>query len=346
MIDPRFYTLLGPKSLMEVALSVGATCPQGYDPLLDLHSCAPLEAAYPGQLVFCHGPQKGEAAIQTSASACLIRAEDALRLPKHVAPLIVNEPRASFALAAASLVQRRDFESGAPAIPTSVSLNSDVILGHGVVLGEDVEIGQATTIGPNTVIGPGVVIGRHCRIGANVTIYCALIGDRVTIASGSVIGETGFGVAPTPDGPEDVPQLGRAILQDDVSIGSLCAVDRGAFGDTVVGMGCKIDNFTQIAHNCQLGLGVVIAAFGGISGSCEIGDQVLMGGRVGIADHVKIGAKVTVAAGSGVLNSIPAGESWGGYPAKPMRQWMRETVALKRLVTTTPTKAETAGEER
>ena len=175
-------------------------------------------------------------------------------------------------------------------------------------------------------------------------IYCALIGDRVTISSGSVIGEVGFGVAPTASGPVDVPQLGRAILQDEVSIGSLCAVDRGAFGDTVLGIGCKIDNFTQIAHNCQLGLGVVIAAFGGISGSCEIGDNVMMGGRVGLGDHIRVGEGVVIAAGSGVLESVPAGQAWGGYPAKPLRQWMRESVVLKRLVNPKPQTSPKGGE--
>jgi UDP-3-O-[3-hydroxymyristoyl] glucosamine N-acyltransferase len=265
-------------------------------------------------------------------------------LPPGVAPLIVKEPRAVFAAAAAALIVRRDFDPTAPAVPASVKQEADVVIGRGVVIGEDAEIGQGTTIGPNSVIGPGVAIGRNCRIGANVVIYCALIGDRVTISSGSVIGEVGFGVAPTASGPVDVPQLGRAILQDEVSIGSLCAVDRGAFGDTVLGIGCKIDNFTQIAHNCQLGLGVVIAAFGGISGSCEIGDNVMMGGRVGLGDHIRVGERVVIAAGSGVLESVPAGQAWGGYPAKPLRQWMRESVVLKRLVNPKPPTSPKGGE--
>ena len=344
MIDPRFYRLLGPKTLAELAQVVRAELPGGFDPNLALKSCAPLDQATPSDLAFCQGPAKGKSEVETKAGACLVRAEHASMLPAGVAPLIVKEPRAVFAAAAAALVTRRDFDPTAPAVPASVKLEANVIIGRGVVIGEDVEIGRGTTIGPNSVIGPGVAIGRNCRIGANVTIYCALIGDRVTISSGSVIGEVGFGVAPTANGPVDVPQLGRAILQDDVSVGSLCAVDRGAFGDTVLGIGCKIDNFTQIAHNCQLGLGVVIAAFGGISGSCEIGDNVMMGGRVGLGDHIQVGERVVIAAGSGVLESVPAGEAWGGYPAKPLRQWMRESVALKRLVNPKPQASPKGGE--
>jgi UDP-3-O-[3-hydroxymyristoyl] glucosamine N-acyltransferase len=123
----------------------------------------------------------------------LVRAEHVALLPSGVAPLIVKEPRAVFAAAAAALVSRRDFDPTALAVPASVKQEADVVIGRGVVIGEQVEIGQGTTIGPNTVIGPGVAIGRNCRIGANVVIYCALIGDRVTISSGSVIGEVGFG---------------------------------------------------------------------------------------------------------------------------------------------------------
>jgi UDP-3-O-[3-hydroxymyristoyl] glucosamine N-acyltransferase len=73
-----------------------------------------------------------------------------------------------------------------------------------------------------------------------------------------------------------------------------------------------------------------MAAFGGISGSVSIGDGTRMGGRVGIADHVKIGEGVSLAAASGVFRDIDAGEIWGGTPAKPHRQFLREVAWLQK----------------
>jgi UDP-3-O-[3-hydroxymyristoyl] glucosamine N-acyltransferase len=337
MIDPRFYELLGPKSLSEIARIVGAPLPDGFDPDLVIETCGPLRDVGTGGLVYFQGNPPANAiagSVETNGLACLVRAKSAFMLPSHVAPLIVASARAGFSQAAGALVRRRDFLPASSPIDPSAMLEAGCTIGHHVTIGAGAEIGTGTSIGPGSVIGPGVAIGRNCRIGANVTIYCALIGDHVTVSSNSVIGEAGFGVEITADGPVDVPQLGRVILQDNVSVGSLCAVDRGAFGDTVLGIGCKIDNFTQVAHNCQLGRGVVIAAFGGISGSCIIGDNVMMGGRVGIADHTKVGAAAVISAAAGVFKDVPPGESWGGVPAQPIKQWHREVIALKKLVKT------------
>jgi UDP-3-O-[3-hydroxymyristoyl] glucosamine N-acyltransferase len=80
----------------------------------------------------------------------------------------------------------------------------------------------------------------------------------------------------------------------------------------------------------MIGRGVLIAAFGGISGSTSVGDGALLGGRVGIVDHRTVGPGATLAAGSAVFQNVPAGEVWSGYPAKPLRRWLREAAWLSR----------------
>jgi UDP-3-O-[3-hydroxymyristoyl] glucosamine N-acyltransferase len=102
------------------------------------------------------------------------------------------------------------------------------------------------------------------------------------------------------------------------------------FDDTFIAEDAKIDNLCQIAHNVTMGRGALLVAFGGISGSTIIGDRVMMGGRVGVSDHRKVGAGAVLAAGSAVLQDVPAGEKWAGYPAKPIRKWMREAAWLNK----------------
>ena len=152
----------------------------------------------------------------------------------------------------------------------------------------------------------------------------------MNLLAGAVIGEQGFGVAGDASGPVDVPHLGRVVIQDRVTIGANSTIDRGVFDDTVLGEGAKIDNLCHVAHNVTLGRGVLIAAFGGISGSTVIGDGVTMGGRVGIGDHRTIGPGATLAGGAAVFQDVPAGEVWSGYPAKPLRKWLREAAWLSR----------------
>ena len=122
------------------------------------------------------------------------------------------------------------------------------------------------------------------------------------------------------------------IIQDHVSIGANSCVDRGAFDDTIIGERTKIDNLVQIAHNVIIGRNVMMASFTGISGTSVIEDGVVMGGRVGIADHVHIGAGAKLAASAGIFRDIPAGETWGGVPAKPLRQYLREIAWMQRQI--------------
>ena len=60
-------------------------------------------------------------------------------------------------------------------------------------------------------------------------------------------------------------------------------------------------------------------------------DYALLGGAVGLAPHLTVGKGARLAARSGVISDIPAGETWGGYPARPRLQWMRKEAALARL---------------
>ncbi len=235
-------------------------------------------------------------------------------------------PRAAFAAVASFLHAMRGLagENSYDQIAAGARVHSTAIIGPGAEIGPDVEIG------PHAVIGPGVVIGQRSSIAENASVWCALLGSDVKIGAGTVIGGPGFGFAMGSSGLQRIPQLGRVIIGDRVEIGANGCIDRGALADTVVGAGTKIDNLVQIAHNVRIGENCVIAAQAGIAGSAKVGARVQFGGQAGIADHVTIGDDARVAGKAGVMRDVPSGETWGGYPARPMMTWMRETAAMVR----------------
>jgi UDP-3-O-[3-hydroxymyristoyl] glucosamine N-acyltransferase len=330
MPDSRFYEGLGPVPLGELAALTGASLADPAAAGRPIEATAPLGRAEAGAVAFL-GDRRYLADLKaTAAGACFLAADHADKAPDGCAVLVTSEPQAAYARAAARLHRARRHPAGAPAVHPDAELEDDVVLGHGVVIGPGARIGSGTEIGAHAVIGPGVAVGRRCRIGANAVIGFALIGDEVSIYAGAVIGEAGFGVAGARGGVLDVPQLGRVILQDRVTVGACSCIDRGAWDDTVVGENTKIDNLVQIAHNVRIGRNCVLAAHTGISGSVVVGDGAMFGGRAGIADHLQIGAGAKIAAAAGVMKNVPAGEVWAGTPARPLRRFMRETAWLAR----------------
>lgn len=201
------------------------------------------------------------------------------------------------------------------------------------VIGKRVTLGERVAIGAGTVIEDDVEIGDDCEIKANVTIYHGtIIGNRVTIHSGSVIGCDGYGYAANEQGEHiKRPQVGIVKIDDDVEIGANCCIDRAAYGHTWIKSGVKIDNLVQLAHNVIVGENSLLVAQAGVAGSTTIGRNVALGGQTATAGHLTIGDRVMVAARGGVHNNQPDGAVIGGAPAIPARQWAKCSAIYNKL---------------
>jgi UDP-3-O-[3-hydroxymyristoyl] glucosamine N-acyltransferase len=338
MSEPNFFRTHGPIALAAIAELTGAELSPGGAEVV-VSGAKPLDIAGPEDLAFCDSADYLDALAETDAAACFVAAKLADKVPPHVARLVTPQPYAAFVKAARTLYPDdlrplsifavRGIDPGA-SVHEDARLEDGVTVDPGAVVGPGAEIGAGTVICANAVIGPDVRIGRDCSVGPGASISHALVGDRVIVHAGARIGQDGFGYIPGKSHLK-VPQLGRVIIQDDVEIGAGTTVDRGGGRDTMIGEGTKIDNLVQIAHNVSIGRKCLIAGHVGLSGSVTLGDSVMLGGKVGVADHRKIGDGAQLIALSGVMHDVPAGERWGGAPAKPLREFFREQVALQRL---------------
>lgn len=334
--DPRFFSTNQPLSVAQAAKIASAElCHASAG--ADISHVAPVDAAGAGAAVFVDGVNALEAAKDTlSAPALVLTTEKTSGSVREAWPdaacVVTPSPKAGFAAIARALHESRmAVEVADVFIASSASIAPSAMIGAGVVVMADAQIGAGSRIGPGCVIGPGVEIGNDCYIGPQCTISHAVLGARCVLSSGVRVGEAGFGYVAGPGGAETVPQLGRVLIADAVHLGANTTVDRGALYDTLIGEGTKIDNLVQIAHNCQIGRHVLIASQTGVSGSCVVGDGVMIGGQAGMADHLSIGAGAVVTAKAGLMKDIPAGEKWGGIPAKPAREWMKEVATIARL---------------
>jgi UDP-3-O-[3-hydroxymyristoyl] glucosamine N-acyltransferase len=213
-----------------------------------------------------------------------------------------------------------------------VVLGDDVSIGAGVVLGDGATIGARTRLDPHVVVGAGVTVGDECHLYPGVTLYSGTqLGDRVRVHAGARLGSDGFGYVFRDGAHEKIPHVGRCIVESDVEIGANTTVDRGSIDDTVIGAGTKIDNLVMVAHNVRIGRLCLLMSQVGIAGSVHVEDGCILAGQVGIAGHLTIGRGARLAAQAGVFGSIPAGETWSGYPARPHREALRAQAALFKL---------------
>ena len=285
-----------------------------------------LNSAKDTDITFFHSKKYKELANKTKASFCITTENLAKELPKNCIPLVVDNVLVSVSHLTAKFYPdaiNDDYDNTAKNI-TKTKYKDDVKYGENVLVGENVKIGSNCLIGHNTIIEKNAIIGNHCSIGSNTIIRNSIINNNVKILDNCVIGKHGFGFFPMNNKNLRYPHIGIVLIEDNCEIGCGSTIDRGSMSNTVIGKNTYLDNQIHIAHNVKIGENSILAGQVGIAGSAIIGSNVKIGGQAGISGHVKIGNNVEIGGGSGVIKDIPDNTKVMGYPAKKIREFLRE----------------------
>lgn len=298
---------------------------------VDVSRAAGIEDAGPGDLTFLANPRYLGHLATTRAGAVVVSPEVETALPSLVGP----NPYLLFARAVALLHPTASAAPGVDpraVVDPSAELGESVHVGPFAVVGPRARVGARTVIHPHVVLYEDVVVGEDCVLhgGAQVRERCRL-GDRVVLQNGAVVGADGFGFARDGARYERFPQVGIVVLEDDVDVGALTAVDRAALGETRVGRGTKLDNLVQVGHSVKIGRDCALAGQVGIAGSAKVGDRVVLAGQVGVAGHLTIGDDVVVTAQSGIPRDVEPGRRVSGSPIIENRDWLKASAVFARL---------------
>lgn len=300
-----------------------------------VYTFAKIEEGMPGALSFLSNPKYTAYIYDTQSSIVLVNSDFVAEKPIK-ATLIKTanayESLAKLMMLYESMKPKKKGISSMASIAESASIGEDVYIGPFVSIGENVVIGNNTIIEPHVMVGDGAKVGNDCILYHGATIYHGCkVGNRCIMHAGSVVGADGFGFAPGANGYDKIPQIGIAILEDDVELGANTCIDRATMGATVVKRGVKLDNMVQIAHNVIVDEHTVMSAQCGVAGSTKIGKWCMVGGQTGFNGHIQIGDRVKVGGHSAISNSVKDDTAVMGYPAFEHGKFVRSSIIFKKL---------------
>ena len=300
-----------------------------------VHTFAKIEEGIPGAISFLSNPKYTHYIYDTQSSIVLVNKD--FEPEKEIKATLIKVDNAYESLAKLlnlyemSKPKKTGVDPLAYIAPTA-KIGENVYIAPFACVGDNAEIGDNTSLHPPATGGSGAKVGSTCVLYPHATVYhdCR-VGNNCILHAGSVVGADGFGFAPSPEGYEKIPQIGIAILEDNVEIGANTCIDRATMGATIIRKGVKLDNLIQIAHNVEVGSNTVMASQVGVAGSTKIGEWCMLGGQVGVAGHITIGNKVNMGAQSGVHGSIKDGEALIGTPPIGLKNYFKSSAVFKKL---------------
>ena len=320
-----FFKNHGPLKICDILQTLNLKSDEKYSNV-NVNDIKDLITSNKNDITFFHSKKYKELANNTKASFCITNENLKEILPDTCTPVIVKNVLLATSTVTAKFYPSAindNFDSTANFIDKTI-YKDKVKFGHNVLIGDNVSIGSNCMIGHNTVIERNVSIGDYCTIGSNSVIRNTLIGNDVKILDNCVVGKHGFGFFPDKKTNVRYPHIGIVIIENHCEIGCGSTIDRGSMSNTIIGRNTYLDNQIHIAHNVKIGENCIIAGQVGIAGSTILGKNIKIGGQAGISGHLKIGDNVDIAGGSGVIRDIPDNSKVMGYPAKNIRDFLKE----------------------
>ena len=327
MSENQFFERKGPFPLSEIVKVIGCNTDFLRDNNFEIHSFESLDNACNNDMTFLNSSKYRDLSLKTKAAACITPPNLSKFLPDNCIRLNVKNVLFAVTLVAKMFYPKADMDFPDENLSISDEIRNlypNVKFGKNVFIGKNVKLGKNSHIASNTIIESNVHIGENCIIGSFVTIRNSLILNNVCIQDGSKIGVKGFGFIPNKNKNTRTPHFGKVILEDGVEIGANSTIDRGSLANTVIGKNTFLDNQVHVAHNVQIGKNCMIAGQVGFAGSSILGDNVVVGGQAGISGHLNIGNNVKIGGGSGVINDIPDNHQVMGYPAVPLKEFIKQ----------------------
>ena len=291
--------------------------------ITDINDLATSEKKH---ITFFHSKKYENLASKTKASFCITTKNLSHILPKNCKAILVD----NVLIAAAKITKlfypdavSDDFDDNVLDI-RETTFKDKIKFGKNILIGLNVQIGKNCSIGHNSIIESNVIIGDNCSIGSNVIIRNTIIKNNISILDCCVIGKKGFGFFPDNKKNIKYPHIGIVIIEDDCEIGCGSTIDRGSLSNTIIGKNTFLDNQVHIAHNNRIGNNCIIAGQVGFAGSSTLGNNVVIGGQAGISGHLKIGNNIQIGGGSGVIKDIPDNSKVMGYPAKDLKNFIKD----------------------
>ncbi len=285
-----------------------------------------LNSASIKDITFFHSNKYKTQASVTKAAACITTKNLYHFLPHKCQKIIVENVLISTAKVTEVFYPdsiNDNFDNSVKEI-SKTKFKNKVKFGKNVLIGSNVKIGKNCFIGHNTIIEKNVIIGNSCSIGSNTIIRNTILKNHIKVLDGCVIGKKGFGFFPNNKNNYRFPQIGIVLINDYSEIGCGSTIDRGSISNTIIGKNTYLDNQIHVAHNVKIGDNCIIAGQVGFAGSSILGNNVMIGGQAGISGHLSIGNNIKIGGGSGVIKDIPDNSRVMGYPAKDLKEFIKE----------------------